>query len=419
MLISLIAIALLLAISAFFSGAETALTAASRARIHHIAQNGDTRASTVEILQKKIERLIGTLLMGNMVVNIVASSLATAILIRFFDDAGVFYASLIMSVLIIIFSEVMPKIYAVNNAIETSLKISKFVFILVRIFGPITLSMEYISKKLLKVLGAHLDPHLSSSTSLEELRGVIDLHAKGNHESLEEHHMLHSILDLADVDLSQVMLHRKKLFTINIDDSPETIIDSILKSPFTRIPVWKESPENIIAIIHSKALVQMLQQKKNVSTQDILSVSNQPWFVPESTTLIEQLAEFRKRREHMAMVVDEYGSLMGAVTLEDILEEIVGEILDEHDITATGIRAQANGSYLIEGTVNVRDLNRQFDWDLPDEDASTIAGLVLLSSRTIPESGHTFLIHDYKIQVVRRKKNQILSVLLTPPQKNI
>lgn len=256
----------------------------------------------------------------------------------------------------------------------------------------------------------------NNDLSAEELRGAIDLH-EGN-DAVAIHHeraMLRSVLDLSKVQVFEIMIHRQATTLIDADLPTEQIIEQAMESPFTRIPLWREKPDNIIGVIHAKALLRALKaQGGNLDDVDIMTLASPPWFIPDTTTLLDQLQAFRHRHEHFALVVDEYGSLQGIVTLEDILEEIVGDISDEHDIKVSGVVANPDGSFLINGTVTIRDLNRQFDWDLPDEEAATIAGLVLFESRRIPEVGQTFIFHDFRMEVMKRKRNQITAIKITP-----
>jgi len=249
-----------------------------------------------------------------------------------------------------------------------------------------------------------------------ELRGAIEVHATQD-EVREERRMLRSILELGDVEVGEVMTHRKNMVTLDADLPPEDIVDQILGSPYTRIPLWRNDHDNIIGVVHAKDVLRAIRALGGeVNKLDVSELASKPWFIPDSTTLLEQLEAFKARREHFALVVDEYGALMGVVTLEDILEEIVGDIVDEHDISVAGVRPQTDGSFVVDGTVTIRDLNRQFEWRLPDDQATTIAGLLLHESRQIPTAGQVFRFHGFRFEVVRRHRNQITSIRLTPPQ---
>ena len=410
----------LLIASAFFSGSETAFTAASRARMHQMAKKGSKPAQTVNKLRAQSERLIGAILIGNNLVNILAASLTTSIMIALFGSDGVVFSTLIMTAVIVIFSEVMPKTYALNNADRLALLVAPVVRVLVIVFSPVSRTVQILVRGVLRIFGVQIAGDLGSDASEEELRGAIELHQGEDGEGHQERAMLHSVLDLADLEVGEIMTHRKNIVIIDADLPPAEIIDQVLNSPYTRIPLWRDEQDNIIGVLHAKSLLRELRgHGGNVEGIDVAALAAQPWFIPDSTTLFDQLQAFRTRREHFALVVDEYGTLMGIVTLEDILEEIVGEISDEHDVTVVGVRPQPDGSYLVDGTVTLRDINREFNWDLPDEDASTVAGLVLHESRQIPEIGQVFTFYGFRFEILRKQRHQITLLRLTPPLKGV
>jgi len=412
------AILLLLILSAFFSGAETALTAASRARIHHLERNGVARAGVVRRLRDDKETLIGAILLGNNLVNILAASLATSVLITLFGEAGVAYATLAMTLLILVFSEILPKTFAINHADRVALGVAPLVRIVVRLFLPFVLAIQWFVRIILKLAGEYGSASYSDAAQEEELRGAIELHRGEDREIRDERRMLRSVLDLGDVEVGDIMTHRRNMVTIDASKAPTEIVDAVLNSPYTRIPLWKDDPDNIVGVLHAKALLRAVQaQGRSLEGLDILAIASPAWFIPDSTTLLDQLQAFRRRREHFALVVDEYGALMGLVTLEDILEEIVGEISDEHDVAVAGVRPQPDGSYIVAGTVTIRDLNREFEWSLPDGEASTLAGLLLYEARQIPEVGQVFDFYGFRFQVLRRMRNQITSIRVTPPKR--
>ncbi len=416
LLLSLPAIVVLLALSGLFSGSETALTAASPARIHLLERRGNKRARLVGRLIADNERLIGAILLGNNFVNILASALATSVLIGLVGDAGVAYATVIMTALVLIFAEVLPKTYAIRRADRTALMVAPVVRFLVVVLSPITKAVQVVVQAMLRVLGADVREGRALLSASDELRGVIELQGRDGEIVKHERDMLASILDLAEVEVSEIMVHRKTMEMIEADQPPSRIVDQVLASSHTRLPLWRGEPENIIGILHAKDLLRATQAHSgDIDKLNIAALAAKPWFVPETTTLRTQLNAFLRRHTHFALVVDEYGALMGLVTLEDILEEIVGEISDEFDVPVTGTRRQPDGSYLVKGTVTIRDLNRQFDWRLPDDEAATIAGLVIHEARVIPETGQTFTFHDFKFEVLRRHRNQITMLRITPP----
>jgi len=413
---TLIIIASLLILSAFFSGSETALTAASRPVMHQLERNGNRRAKIVNRLFDHKEHLIGAILLGNNLVNIFASALATSLLITTFGDAGVAYATIAMTLLILIFSEILPKTYAIRNASQSALFIAPTIKAVVWVLSPLTSSINLIVRGILKLFGIDFPAEDIFGTNAEELRGAIELHAREDKNVKQERDMLRSVMDLREVQVGEIIIHRKNITAINADLPPTKLVAEVLKSPYTRLPIWQNDPENIVGVLHVKALFNEIRSLgDDLSNLDVLGLAADAWFIPEQTMLVDQLEAFRKRREHFALVVDEYGSLMGVVTLEDIIEEIVGEIDDEHDVSVSGVNPRPDGSYLVDGTVTIRDFNREFEWDLPDEEAATMAGLVLHESRRIPEVGQRFLFHGFQFEIISRNHHQITRLRLTPP----
>ncbi len=421
MLTTVIIITILLILSAFFSGSETALTAASRPLMHQLEQNGDNRARIVNRLYEHKERLIGAILLGNNLVNIMASALATSMLIALFGDAGVAYATIAMTLLVLIFAEILPKTYAFRNANKAARDVAPAVNILVSVLTPVTVAINFVVGAILKVFRIEYHAEDVFGSTAEELRGAIDLHAGEDKEEdvKQERAMLRSVLDLGEVQVGEIMIHRKNVTAINADLPPEKVVNEVLDSPYTRFPLWRDDPDNIVGVLHAKALLRELRTRgEDLSGLDVTALAADPWFIPEQTLLDDQLNAFRQRREHFSLVVDEYGSLMGVVTLEDILEEIVGEIDDEHDVSVSGVVSCADGSYLIDGGVTIRDLNRELEWKLPDEEAATVAGLVLHESRRIPEVGQQFMFHGFRFEIVRRHRHQITCIRVAPPRES-
>jgi len=415
MIWDILIIVVLILCSAFFAAAETALTAASRPKMHGLEGEGNRRAGIVNRLRLHMEHVIATLLLGNNLVNIMASALATGVLIELFGASGVVYATAVMTVLIVVFGEVMPKTYAINNADRLALGVAPIMKVLIAAAGPVVKVIQWFVRGMLKLMGAPVTADLGAEATETELRGAIDLHAEVAGEEMQSGAMLHSILDLGNVMIGDIMVHRSNLSTIDADLPPEKIVEAVMASPHTRLPLWRGEPDNIIGVLHAKALLRAIHTGGKTEDLDIVGLALPPWFVPESTTLLAQLQAFRARREHFALVVDEYGALMGIVTLEDIIEEIVGDIEDEHDKTVTGVTREADGSFIAEGTVTIRDLNREFDWRLPDEEAATVAGLVLHEARRIPDQGQVFTFHGFRFEVLERQRNQISRLKITPP----
>lgn len=407
-------ILVLLVLSAFFSSSETALTAASRPRMQQMEAKGNRRAKLVNRLREEQDHMIGTILLGNNLVNILASAMATSVLISLFGETGVVYATIAMTLLVLIFGEILPKTYAFRNADRMALIIAPTFLFLVRILSPVMSVIQYIIRGAQRLFGVRYDDNEEWQATVEELRGAIELHHGGHAMAGQERAMLHSILDLTNVDVEMVMQHRREIFMIDASLPTSQIVERALESPFTRIPLWRETPDNIVGVIHAKAMLREVHAHTgNLNALDLDKLATPPWFIPETTTLLEQLQAFRRRREHFALVVDEYGALMGVVTLEDILEEIVGDISDEHDVVPVGVRPQRDGSYVIAGDVTVRDLNRRFGWDLPDQEAATIAGLVIHEAKLIPGTGQIFQFHGFRFEIIRRQRNRITSLRLT------
>jgi len=400
---------LLLMLSGFFSGSETALTAASRARMHQLAQRGNRRARATAHLIEDKERLIGAILLGNNLVNILATALATAMLTRLVGEAGIAWATLIMTVLVLIFAEVLPKSYAIQNADKLSLTVSPIIRVAVTVFSPIVSVVRFIVRLTLRAFGVSSDGDVLSPA--DEIRGTIDLHNAEGGIVKEDRDMLGSILDLDNVVVEDVMIHRSRMEMIDINVRPEEVVARVIRSSFTRLPLYDGEQDNIVGVLHAKDVLRAIQKGGAVVARlNIRRIMLKPWFVPETTSLREQLNAFLERRQHFALVVDEYGDLQGLVTLEDILEEIVGDITDEHDFELQGVQQKDDGSILVDGSVTIRDLNRMFDWTLPDEEATTLAGLVLYEAETIPIVGQTFRFQGFQFEVTGRRRNQITQV---------
>ena len=410
-----VAILALLVLSAFFSGSETSLTAVSLPRMYTLEQQGNERAKIVNELWRRKERLIGAILLGNNLVNIMASAVATSVLINMVGSAGVAYATIAMTLLVLIFAEVMPKTYAIHHADRLALAVAPILRVVVLVLFPVTHAIHMVVRATLRLFGVEMSATLSHERSEEELRGAIDLHSGDAEEVRHERAMLRSILDLADVNVEEIMTHRRNVISIDADLPPAEIVDAVLKCPYTRVPLWSGDVDNIVGVLHAKALLRAVQELGGRSENvDVRAIANPAWFIPESTDLLSQLQAFRARHEHFALVVDEYGEMLGIVTLEDILEEIVGEIADEHDVEMEGVVVEEDGSVVADGTVTIRDLNRQFEWRLPDEEANTIAGLVIEEARRLPEAGQAFVFHGFRFEIIERKRNQITRLRLTP-----
>ncbi|MEM7462210.1 MAG: HlyC/CorC family transporter [Pseudomonadota bacterium] len=400
-------ILVLIVFSGFFSGSETALTAVSRARMHSLEKNGDHRAGIVNSLIEKRDTLIGALLIGNNLVNIFASALATSLFIQLFGVSGVAIATIVMTVIVVIFAEVMPKSWAIANADRFAVTVAPVVRFIVIIFAPFTAVTTFLVRGILRMFGVHLDRTLPLLSAHEEIRGAVEVLARDGSVIKDDRYRLGGILDLHELEVSDIMIHRTKMLSINCDDPAPEAIRQILESPYTRMPVWKNEAENIVGMIHAKDVLRFIGNHEDSSKFDLMKLAAKPWFIPETTSLKDQLNAFLRRKEHIALVVDEYGEVQGLVTLEDILEEIVGEIADEHDVEVSGVQIQGDGSVVVDGAVPIRDLNRAMDWDLPDEEATTIAGLVIHEAQTIPEEKQAFTFYGKRFVVISREKNRL------------
>ena len=402
-------VGLLIVASAFFSSAETALTAASDARMRQLANKGNKRAKIVEKLRADREGLIGSILIGNNAVNVLGSALATSFAIALFGEGGLVWATIGMTVLLVVFAEVMPKTYAFTYADSYALRIAPVLQLVVRALSPLSVGIRLLATQIIRP-----NPDANENRE-EELRGLIELQGNdGNADDRERKAMLSSILDLNEISVEAIMTHRGTVSMINADDQVEDILRYVLNSPHTRHPVFSGKSDNIVGVLHVKDLLRAVGEAETgmILPETVQNIASDAYFIPETTLLFDQLQAFRSRREHFAVVVDEYGDFRGIVTLEDILEEIVGDIDDEHDIDLAGLTPQADGSWLVDGNVTIRDLNRTLGWQLPDEDASTVAGLVLFESRTIPNPGQEFRFHDIRFRIVKRKGNRLTRLRL-------
>jgi Mg2+/Co2+ transporter CorB len=413
-LLSVISIVLSIIFAAFFAGAETAITGASTSRIHKLKVEGNKKAIMVSKLREDKERLISALLLGNCALNTISSALSTSLAIAFFGYEGVLYVTALTATILIVFAEVLPKTYAFDNAEKVALWSAPLLTILLKILLPITSFIQMIVKLFLNITG--MDSHRTASTNLasDDIREAIELHHHEGSFVKDDKDMLGSILDLGNTEVEEIMVHRKYMKSINIDLPTSEIIQQLLDATHTRIPVWQGDPDNIIGLINTKDILKLVHlnggQLDKISLKDIIS---EPWFIPETTTLKEQLFEFRKRRNHVALVVDEYGALMGLVTLEDILEEIVGQIDDEHDHVKENITVLDDGAYIADGKLTIRDFNRQFEWNLPDHHANTIAGLIIHESQKIPEEGESFVFYGVQFDILQKTQNEVVLVKLT------
>ena len=416
-------ILVLLLLSAFFSGSETALTAASRGKLRSQADKGSPGAARALKITEDNERLIGSVLLGNNLVNILAASLATALFTKAFGDSGVAWATLVMTLLVLIFAEVLPKTYAITNSETAAARVSGPISVVVLVFAPMVTAVRALVRGMLKLFGVETDPDSHILSVNEEIAGALALGHEEGVVHKEQRDRLLGALDLSERDVEEIMLHRSEIEMINAEDRPEKILSQCLQSSFTRLPVYQGEQENIVGVMHAKDLLRAVDKTLrgpegitgDLSEFDIMEVVRKPYFVPETTALDDQMRQFLRLHTHFALVVDEYGALQGLITLEDILEEIVGEITDEFDVAEVeALKPESDGSYLVEGAMTIRDLNRMADWSLPDEEANTVAGLVIHEAQSIPTVGQVFSFHGFRFEVVERQQNRLTKLKVRP-----
>ncbi len=415
----IIVIIILLIMAAFLSGSETAITGASKAYLYHLAKKGDDRAKKVMALQEDISLAVETILVLNQIVIFLIPTFSTWYSFKYLSPTMATVCTSTVAFLIIVYAEICPKMVALRFIIPFALFVSPILTKIFKVMRTVTVILEKCAKFSLRLIGADIDNQETEDQSDEELRGAIEMHSSEGDEEDEEQKksMLKSILDLGDVYVNRAMVHRKHLHTIDISLSPLQIAKEISHCSFSRIPLWKDNPENIVGILKAKTFFRALQlYNGDASKIKITNLISAPWYIPETTSLLDQLQNFRKKREHFALVVDEYGDLLGCITLEDILEEIVGEIVDEYDDNdiENDIKIQNDGSVVVSGSTPIRDLNRQFNWEIPEKTASTIAGFVMYEVRKIPDVGQVYVLAGLKIEILRRQRNQIVKIKITP-----
>lgn len=411
-------VVLCLLLGAYMSAAETAITGASRPRMHRLAQQGNKRAALVNGLLDRKDEAVSAVLLGNSVVNILSASLTTAVLTTLFGAAGIVYATVIVGVMVVIFAEVMPKTWALLRADRVALILAPSIVVTLTILGPMARGVAWISRFFLSLLHVRTDRGPEPHEHVEVLRGAIELHGSTDHtdeDAPQEKAMLRSVLDLGDRTVADVMTHRGNVALIDAEQPIDSVVSQVLAAPYTRLPLYRGEPDNIIGVIHAKDLFRAVNAAGSPGSVKLEQVMTPPWFIPESTVLFDQLQAFRARHEHFAIVVDEYGALRGIVTLEDIIEEITGDIEDEHDTIKRGVVQREDGSLVCQGDVPIRDLNREYGWGLPEDVAITIAGLVLHEARRIPEVGQTYAFYGFRFEILKREGTRIAELRIVPP----
>ena len=413
----LFAILTCLAVSSFLSGTETALTAFSRARMLRMEKAGNRSAGTVNWLLEAREQLLGCILIGRNAANIAASCLVTWLMLAWFGPVGVVYAFVVMTIVIVIFTKILPKAIAINAPDRIALAVARPMRGFVLFFNPLLIVIQKFVWFLLGRSGVQGREEVPSRSAHNETRGTVEfLHRGGTGEY--DRDMAGGVLDLRELEVSDVMIHRTEMITVCVDDPAEDVVKAIFDLPVTRIPLWSRRPDNFVGILHVRDLLVAIQEARGQLPKiDVVTLAQPPWFVPTVRPLVEQLKAFRRRKTPLALVVDEYGEVMGLVTLEDILEKIVGDIPDERETHLPGLWPQPDGSVHVDGGVPIRDLNRAMGWSLPDEGAATIAGLVIHEARSIPDVGQTFTFYGFRFGVLLKDRNRITSLRITPLTK--
>lgn len=411
-LFAIIIILCLLLFSAILSAIETAVVASSPGRMQKLKAEGNTKAYIVLKLLKMKDRVISTLLVVNSISNTVCTTVAAGLLISVYgEELGTIIASSLMSVLIIVFAEVIPKAIAVAKAERISLHVSNYLNLMLKVLRPVNFVLDMTVKIFCFIFRINLNDTLSGA---DELRGVIEhQHQEGN-VFKEDREMLDGILDISAMTIASIMVHRSNMVTIDASLPIKKIVSRALSTTHTRIPVFKGDEDNIIGILHLKNLLKSLHENKfdydKISLRDFIT---EPWYIPANSLVNQQLHEFKKRKTHFALVVDEYGEIKGLVTLEDVLEEIVGQIDDEHDKPTKRIEQISDSEYILHGGVSVRDINREMGWNLDEDDnAHTLAGFLIAKAKRLPEQGESFTIKDIKFTVQRRYNNQLSSIIV-------
>ena len=413
---SIIIIFFLLIISGLLSGSETSITSVSKSKIHKLSNRGDVRAKKVLKLIDKKNDLVSSILIGNNIINILASVLATALLIKYYGDKGILYSTIVMSALIVIFSEVFPKNYALLKPDRFVLAMSGPLTIFSKLLLPFIIFLRFINFIIFKLIRVDTTNKITSKSAREDIRNIINMHEDEGRLLKDESDMLNAILDLKEITVEKIMTHRKNIYSINIEEA-NTFFTKIAQSSFSRIPVWKNSPNNILGLIHAKNVLSNLDDTGTLNINKIKENLIKPWFIPETTKAKDQLNEFIKRKEKLAFIVDEYGELMGLISMEDIIEEIVGNIFDEKDFSTIGIRRLENNIFRIRGDVNIRDINRELDINIPEGTSSTIAGYIIDQTESFPDVGQTFAYDGIMYEIINKNKNQITQIKLTLPKK--
>jgi CBS domain containing-hemolysin-like protein len=429
--INLLLAAFLLFANGFYVAAEFALVKTRHFRMETMAAEGKVGAALSLRLLANIEAYLACCQLGITMASLglgwVGEPTVAALLEPILHPMGLpeqaihltafLIGFLVFSSLHIVVGEQVPKTLAIREAETVSLWIAWPLHVSFILFYPLNWLLNNASRSILRLLGVREASHQEVLT-YDEIEGLVDVSAE--HGNVPKHHaeFIHNVFRFGELEVADIMVHRTNMRLLNGGDTPEHIIAEALASPYTRLPVWEGEPENIVGVIHVKDLLRAIQAAGGeVGKVDARTIATEPWFVPDTTTLNDQLNAFLKRKSHFALVVDEYGEVQGLITLEDIIEELIGDIADEHDVEISGVRPQPDGSVNVDGSVAIRDINRAMDWSLPDDDATTIAGLVIHEARIIPEPGQAFVFHGFRFQVLRKNRNRITALRITPLER--
>lgn len=404
---------ILLLLSFFFSGVETAVTAISVPLLSARASKGNKRAKILLELKSKPDKLLGTLLLGNNLVNIALTAISTSMLIDIFGPVqGVALATFGVSFMVLIFAEILPKTYAIRQTLPFAFAVAYPLKAIVFVLSPIVACFNAISKIILKILPKK--KNTGDNDLKEEIRGTLAIS-----QNLPERGIIRGVLDLDEVCIGDILTDRGRLASLNVETPVPDILDFLRKTPYSRIPLWEGRRDNIVGILHIKKAIQLVDAWRKNQNTNVRDFCTKPWFVLKSVSLLDQLAAFRKRKEHFAIVVDEYGDIQGVVTLEDLLEEVVGDIADETDSPAdAGLRWHLlpDGSYRLNGNATLRDVNRAFHWHLPDDKATTLAGYVMYAAEQIPHVGQQFNIDGWLFTVRHKTGNRLTQIDVLPEE---
>ncbi|MEX2517564.1 MAG: HlyC/CorC family transporter [Gammaproteobacteria bacterium] len=403
-------LAFLVLLSGYFSSSETGMMALNRYRLRHLADAGDKSAMRVQRLLDRPDRLIGVILLGNNLVNILAASIATVIGLRLFGEAGIAIASLALTVIILIFGEVAPKTMAALYPERIAYPTSYILGPLLKITYPIVWALNGVANGILKAFGVNLDDKEDSPMTREELRSVV--RQAGTMIPKRHQRMLLAILDLENMTVNDIMIRRGEITGIDLDDDIDEIHEMLNNCRHTRLPVYRGNLDNTIGVLHVRRLLRSLIEHEEITKETIEASVSEPFFVPEDAPLNTQMVNFQRNRQRLGLVVDEYGMVLGLVTLEDMLEEIVGEFTTDTQTFVRDIHPQNDGTYLIDATANIRDINRQLHWRLPVSGPRTLNGLILEHLESIPESGTSLRIHDYAIEITQTTENAVKTARL-------